>query len=99
MVQLVTSKPADVGTRFRISAQSYEVGFSSHHAQQVENDFFVGTQKSIYFTADEGKKGTAESFSRDKKEGKHRRRTVEKNKKKTPVWPSSWVTSADGSKY
>ena len=46
VVQLIISKPSDVGTRVPISAQSHELRFFSHHAQQVENDYFVGTQNS-----------------------------------------------------
>ena len=54
VVQLVTSKPSDVGTWVRISVQSHELVFFQKDAQQVENDQFVSTQNSIYFTVDEG---------------------------------------------
>ena len=44
VVQLVTSKPSDIGTRVRIPVQSHELGFflkkekkKKKKAQQVEN--------------------------------------------------------------
>ena len=64
VVQLVTSKPPDVGTRVKISVQSHELGFFLTHtkkkAQQVENDLH-----KIRLHGRRGK-GTAESFSREK---------------------------------
>ena len=47
VVQLVTSKPSDVGTSVRISVQSHELGFfltkyinniNNNNLQRVEND-------------------------------------------------------------
>ena len=49
MVQLVTSRPFDVGTLVRISAQFHELGFSltaCATSQVVENDFVLGRQNS-----------------------------------------------------
>ena len=64
MVQLVTSKPSDVGTRVRISAQSHELGFFLASCPTNGERLFRGYTK-FDFTVDEGKKGTVESFSRE----------------------------------
>ena len=82
VVQLVTSKPSDVGTRVRISVQARELGFFltknkiKNHAQQVGNDLLVGAQQ-VDSTIDEGK-GQLNHYH-DKKLDKHRRRKVEKS--------------------
>ena len=64
------------------------------YIQQVENDYFVSTQKTQHthtkfdFTVDEGK--VRLNPPREKDQGRHRRRKVE-----TSVWPySSCVTPA-----
>ena len=65
--------------------KSQELGFfltkrkrkKSCPTHDMENDYFVGTQNSIYFTVDEGKGGL--NPSRDKNQGKHRSRRKEKS--------------------
>ena len=47
LVQLVSSKPSDVlGREFESRRSHTNRDISSHHAQRVENDYFVGTQNS-----------------------------------------------------
>ena len=81
VVQLVTSKPSYVATRVRISAQSHELRFSlmlcptSHNLKSGER--IISWVHKIQLHGRRGK-GTAES-SRDKNEGKHGRRKVEKS--------------------
>ena len=48
-------EPSDVGTCVRISAQSHEFGFSSHHAQQVESEINSWVHTKFDFTLDEEK--------------------------------------------
>ena len=85
MVQLVTSKPSDVGTGVRISVQSHELGF---FLTKIKNKITkkscpTSGERLIYgytkfdFTADEGK-GRLDP-ARDKKSGKHRKRKVKKS--------------------
>ena len=64
MVQLVTSKPSDVGVRVRISAQSRELGIFSQIAPNKWRTILSCVNK-IDFTVDEGKGRL--NPSRDKK--------------------------------
>ena len=54
VVQLVTSKSSDVGTRVRISAQSHELGFSLTSCPTSGERLCRGYTK-FDFTVDEGK--------------------------------------------
>ena len=70
MVQLVTSKPSDVGTLVQISAQSHELVFFLMKIKKIKKnkkkcptsgERFCRGYTKFDFTVDEGK-GTAESF-------------------------------------
>ena len=75
VVQLVTSKPSDVGTWVRISVQSHELRFFLTKIQKIYNQIMPPTSRErlirgytkfkFDFTVDEGK-GMAASFSREK---------------------------------
>ena len=93
VVQLVTSKPSDVGTWVRISAQPHELGFFLKQKKIMPNKWrtrFIRGYTKLGFTVDEGKERL--SPSRDKNLCKHRRRKVEKSCV-TPAGASTSLTS------
>ena len=72
VVQLVTSKPCDVGTRVRISMQSHELRFFLTKNKKIEikkmSNKWRTINSSVHKIRLHGRrgKGTAESFSREK---------------------------------
>ena len=89
VVQLVTSKPSDIGMRVRISVQSHELGFFLTKKKYMENDYFVDTQKST-------SRPTRERDGWVLLAMKIKASTVE-GRGRNPVCPSCCVTAAGAS--